>query len=41
MSYKKKNFILLVIFFILTLPNIARTEDTTEKSKWAKYFESY
>ncbi len=41
MSYKKKNFILLVIFFVLTFPNIARTEDSTEASKWAKSFESY
>ncbi len=41
MSYKKKNFILLVVFFILTFPNIVRTEDSTEPNKWAKSFESY
>ena len=41
MSYKKKNFILLIIFFILTFPNVARAEDSTEPNKWAKSFESY
>ena len=38
MSYKKKNFILLIIFFILTFPNITRSEDSTEPNKWAKSF---
>ena len=41
MSYKKKNFILLIIFFILTFPNVARAEDSTESNKWAKSFENY
>ena len=41
MSYKKKNFILLVIFFIFAFPNILRAEDTSEPNKWAKSFENY
>ena len=41
MPYRKKNFILLFIIFILTFPNVVRAEDSTEPNKWAKSFESY